>query len=241
VIRLKTAREPFLPLAVLLNPVVGLGTAAVTCVFGTMIGLTVFVPLYYQVVLGLSAGQSGYALMPQLAGTVVGSTLAGRAMVSVRRYKRMAVAGLLLAIIGLVIIAAKPTGLALVTICGLMMLVGIGMGALFPVTTVSIQNAVRPNQLGTATGTMNFFRSLGGALMVSAFGTIVLGSSRGLTLDVLAAKLGRSAPDVANAFGWVFASAALALAVGLCCLLAMEERPLSGRPQRIADHRVPAD
>jgi EmrB/QacA subfamily drug resistance transporter len=240
VIRLKTAREPFLPLAVLLNPVVGLGTASVSWVFGTMIGLTVFVPLYYQVVLGLTASQSGFALMPQLAGTVVGSTLAGRAMVTVRRYKRMAVAGLALAIAALLVIASKPVGLPLAIVCGVMALVGIGMGALFPITTVSIQNAVPPNQLGTATGTMNFFRSLGGALMVSAFGTIVLGGSGGVTLDALTTTL-RTGPELAPVFGWVFASAALSLTVGLCCLVAMEERPLRGRAHPVVDSRVAAE
>jgi EmrB/QacA subfamily drug resistance transporter len=240
VIRLKTAREPFLPLAVLLNPVVGLGTASVSLVFGTMIGLTVFVPLYYQVVLGLTAGQSGFALMPQLAGTVVGSTLAGRAMVTVRRYKRMAVAGLALAIAALLVIASKPVGLPLAIVCGVMALVGIGMGALFPITTVSIQNAVPPNQLGTATGTMNFFRSLGGALMVSAFGTIVLGGSGGVTLDALTTTLG-TGPQLAPVFGWVFAFAALSLTVGLCCLVAMEERPLRGRAHPVLDNRVAAE
>src|SRR5438046_5365614 len=94
VIRLMTAREPFLPLAVLLNPVVGIGTASVSCVFGTMIGLAIFVPLYFEVVLGLSASESGLALIPQLAGTVVGSTAAGRAMVHMRHYKPMPMVGL---------------------------------------------------------------------------------------------------------------------------------------------------
>ena len=53
--------------------------------------------------------------------------------------------------------------------------VGMGMGAVLPVTTVAIQNAVELHQLGTATGTMNFFRSLGGAVAVAVFGAIVLG------------------------------------------------------------------
>ena len=51
----------------------------------------------------------------------------------------------------------------------------VGLGTMLPVTTVSVQNAVSVHQLGTATGTMNFFRSLGGALVVAAFGAILLG------------------------------------------------------------------
>jgi sugar phosphate permease len=245
VVHLLTAREPFLPLPVMFNPVVGVGTASVTCVFGTMVALTVFVPLYYEVVLGLSAGQSGIALMPQLAGTVIGSTLAGRAMVTVRRYKRMPVAGLLTAIVALAVVAVKPAGLPLPVVAAVMGVVGLGIGSLFPITTVSIQNAVRPYQLGTATGVMNFFRSLGGALMVSVFGAIVLGGGEsthaGLTLEALAAEVGRSGGDLAGVFRWVFCAAASCLGVGLACLLLMEERPLRGRSQPLPESHVPAE
>jgi MFS family permease len=234
VVRLMTAREPFLPLPVLFNPVVGIGIASVAFVFGTMIGLTIFVPLYFEVVLGLTAGQSGFALIPQLAGTVVGATAAGRAMAQVRHYKRMPLVGLGSAMVALVVIAIAPAQLPLGAICALLGVVGLGMGTLFPVTTVSIQNAVLPHQLGTATGTMNFFRSLGGALMVALFGAIVLGgNSRGggrVTLETLAAEGGRVG-DLPGVFRWVFAAAALCLAIGLVCLLMMEERPLRGRKQ----------
>jgi EmrB/QacA subfamily drug resistance transporter len=246
VIHLLTTREPFLPLPVLFNPVVGVGTASVTCVFGTMIALTVFVPLYYEVVLGLSAGQSGIALMPQLAGTVIGSTVTGRAMVTVRRYKRMPVVGLVVAIAALAAVALKPAGLPLPVTSMVLGLAGLGIGSVFPITTVSIQNAVRPYQLGTATGVMNFFRSLGGALMVSVFGAIVFGGAggaghAGLTLEALAADVGRSGGDLAMVFRWVFFAAACCLSVGLGCLVAMEERPLRGRSQPVAQSNVPAE
>jgi EmrB/QacA subfamily drug resistance transporter len=232
VVRLMTARQPFLPLPVLLNPVVGIGTASVGCVFGTMVGLTIFVPLYFEVVLGLTASESGLALIPQLAGTVVGATLTGRAMPNVRHYKRMPVIGLAAAIAALAAIASTVGRLPLAADMALLGAVGMGMGSLFPVTTVAIQNAVRPHQLGTATGSMNFFRSLGGALMVSVFGAIVLGSASGggarVTLETLATQ-GTGAADLAGVFRLVFATAALCLAVGLICLVVMEERPLRGR------------
>jgi len=234
VVRLMTAREPFLPLSMLMNRVVGIGTASVTFVFGTMIALIIFAPLYFEVVLRLSASESGLALIPQLAGTVVGSTAAGRAMVRMRHYKRMPIVGLALAIAALAAIALAPTALPLAAICTLLGIVGIGMGTLFPVTTVSVQNAVQPYQLGTATGVMNFFRSLGGALMVSVFAAIVLGGSASkgrprITLETLAAELGNDGTDLGGVFRWLFATAACCLTIGLICLLLMEERPLRGR------------
>ena len=245
VIRLMTAREPFLPLAVLLNPVVGIGTASVSCVFGTMIGLAIFVPLYFEVVLGLSASQSGLALIPLMGGTVVGSTASGQFMSRLAHYKRMPVFGLGAGIAALALIAAAPSGLAAGMVGGALGIAGIGMGTLFPVTTVAVQNAVQPHQLGTATGAMNFFRQLAGALIVAAFGAIVLGGAGlegqpGLTLETLANAGPLAAGDLADVFRWVFVTAAALLSAGLVLLVLMEERPLRGR-RRKADVPVAAE
>lgn len=232
VLRQLTASEPFLPLSIFNNPVVGVGTASVTLVFGTMVGLVIFVPIYFEVVQRLSASESGLALIPQLGGTVIGATLVGRAMRHREHYKRMPIVGLAVSIAGLVLLAIKPT-LPVVVVCAVMGFVGLGIGALFPVTTISIQNAVALNQLGTATGAMNFFRSLGGALAVSGFGAIILGgagSRKGLTLTALAAQASQNGTNLSHSFGLLFAAAAGCLAAGLICLLLMEERPLRGEP-----------
>jgi hypothetical protein len=97
-----------------------------------------------------------------------------------------------------------------------------------------MQNAVKPHQLGTATGTLNFFRTLGGAIIVAVFGAIVLGGgndgSGTMTLEKLAAVHG----DMAPAFHWVFIAAAVCLAISFFCLLAVEERPLHG-PIRLTE------
>ena len=226
-VRLATAPEPFLPLAVLRNPVVGVGTASVSCVFGTMIGLSIFVPLYFEVVLHLSASESGLALIPLMGGTVAGSTISGQIMARVARYKRLPVIGLILAIAGIALIAVKPEGLPPLAIATALGLAGIGMGGVFPVTTVSVQNAVLPWQLGTATGAMNFFRQLAGAIIVAAFGAIVLGGGMAAGgVEALAAVASRTGIDLADAFRWVFVAAAGMLALGLAFLIAMEERPL---------------
>ena len=242
--RLMTAREPFLPLALLFNPVVGTGTASVSCVFGTMIGLSIYVPLYFEVVLGLSASASGLALIPLMGGTVIGSTASGQAMSRLARYKRVPFAGLAAAVAGLALLAAAPTGLPVVAVCSVLGVAGLGIGTLFPVTTVSVQNAVLPYQLGTATGAMNFFRQLAGAIIVAGFGAIVLGGAgtSGLTLEVLGTQAGAALAqaDLAQAFRWVFAAAAACLAAGLVLLAVMEERPLRGR-SRAAELSVPAE
>ena len=247
-VRLATAPEPFLPLAVLGNPVVRLGTTSVSCVFGTLIGLSIFVPLYFEVVLHLSASESGLALIPLMGGTVVGSTISGQIMARVARYKIVPVFGLALGTAGVALMAVWPEGLPLaVTTCALGV-AGLGLGSVFPVTTVSVQNAVLPWQLGIATGAMNFFRQLAGAIIVAAFGAIVLGGGMAQGgVEALAEVARHSGLDLADAFRWVFAAAALILAIGLVFLILMEERPLRATmpthavPDPAAPASVPAE
>ena len=79
--------EPFLPLTVLNNPVMRIGVIASSCTQGVSIGLTIFVPLYYELVHRLSASDSGLALIPIVMMTTPGSFMSGRAMLYMRHYK----------------------------------------------------------------------------------------------------------------------------------------------------------
>jgi hypothetical protein len=97
---------------------------------------------------------------------------------------------------------------------------------MFPFTIVMVQNAVPLHQLGTATGTMNFFRALGATFIVTGFGAIVLAGAPALRgLSTSAALAGSGA---AEAFRWVFGAGALCIAIALACVMAVEERPLRG-------------
>ncbi len=229
--RLLTAPEPLLPLAVLRNQVVATGTAAAFFAMGTFIGLTIYVPIYLQTIQGLSASNSGFALIPLMAGTVTGATVSGRLMVHMRRYKLMPIGGLLAAILALAIMALRPLVLSLLEVDLLLGVIGLGIGTVLPVSTVAIQNAVEVHQLGTATATMNFFRSLGGAVAVAVFGAIVLGDAAAsgagaADLESLARTAATTGLDLGAIFGGVFVTAGLGLALGLACFIAMEERPL---------------
>jgi hypothetical protein len=94
-----------------------------------------------------------------------------------------------------------------------------------------------------ATGALNFFRLLGGAIIVAAFGAIVLGGAgvmgQGLTLEMLAGAA-RSGADLAEPFRFAFIAGAVFLAVGLIAVLAIEERPLRG-PAKDALEGAPAE
>ena len=232
--RLLTAREPFIPLAILRGKVTSTITCAAFFSIGTIIGVTIYTPLYCQTVLGVSASLSGLALIAFMGGATTGSLMAARLMVRLTHYMRVPEVGLLVAIAALAVLAADPAGRSLGAVALLLFVLGCGLGPMYPVSTVVMQNVVKPHQLGTATGTLNFFRTLGGAILVAVFGAIVLGGvgdgSGVMTLEKLAAGHG----DLAPAFRWVFVAAAVCLGISLACLLAVEEHPLHG-PVRVAE------
>jgi len=169
---------------------------------------------------------------------VIGATASGRAMARVRHYRRLPVAGLAVSVAATLLLGFDANGLPFWVLEITLAAISIGLGTLLPVTTVAIQNAVAPHQLGTATATMNFFRQVGGAVLVAAFGAIVIGGGAagrpGLTLESLAGA-GQSTAALAGMFGWVFLAAAAGLAAALGFLLAMEERPLRGAAASPAD------
>jgi len=229
--RLKRAHEPLIPLDVLANPVVRAGTIAAGFGMGTFIGLTIYLPLYFETVSGLSAANSGMGLIPLSCGTVIGATASGRAMTKLTHYKRVPMIGLTVAVIGTALLAYGAGSLPLIPFVCLLAVISLGLGTLLPVATVSIQNAVRPHQLGTATATANFFRQIGGALIVAVFGAIVLGgmgsSGAGLSAETLRAGSVDRATMV-TLFQYVFTATCLGFALALAFLLMMKEMPLRG-------------
>jgi EmrB/QacA subfamily drug resistance transporter len=229
---LKRAPEPFLPLTVLRNPVMRDGTAATASAMGAVLGLTVYMPLYFQVVHKLSATDAGLALIPIVVMTTPGSMLSGRAMMHLRRYKVSAIAGAIIMIASVTALVIWPA-MPLTGVIVALTLIGFGAGTVYPVATVSIQNSVPSHQVGTATGAMNFFRALAATLAVAIMGAILLASlgatpERGTGVELLVETAGKAGIDMAAVFRWVFAAADVFLGMALVAVLLMEERPLRG-------------
>ncbi|MGH6768243.1 MAG: MDR family MFS transporter [Xanthobacteraceae bacterium] len=233
--RLARAPEPFIPLTILREPVIAIMVTAGFFSIGTIIGLSIAVPLYLQMVLGQSASGSGIALIFFVVGTSIGSLASGRLIARLTHYKRVPLIGLPVAIAALAVLAAWPAGWSLAGVSAVLFVHGIGIGVMYPLTTVVIQNAVAPHQLGIATGTLNFFRQLGGAIIVAVFAAIVLGGGGVLSADDLMRHGGAGAgvamagaAGAEDAFRWVFIAAALFLFAALVAILLIEERPLRG-------------
>ena len=165
--------EPFLPISVLNNPVMRIGVVAASCTQGVSIGLTIYVPMYYELVHKLSASNSGLALIPIVMMTTPGSFTSGRAMLYMRHYKWVPIVMLIVTAIAVALLAMFPL-MPVWAVAVVLCLVGLGTGSSYPVVTVSIQNALPHHQIGVAMGAMNFFRALASALVVAMMGAIML-------------------------------------------------------------------
>lgn len=168
------APEPLIRLSLFRNPVFARGVAVGGMMVFAMLGSTVFLPLYFQLVLGMDPAAAGAMMLPQVVGMVLTSVVGGRIVARLGRNKPFLVAGLgleaasLASLAAFAFIAAAP-GAFLVS----MGVLGLGMGMGMPNLTTAVQNAVAYRELGAATGAMTFARSLGGALGVAASGAIM--------------------------------------------------------------------
>src|SRR5580698_4778186 len=146
----RNTEEPFLPLPLMGGTVVPYAMACGGLAMGAMLGLTVHLPLYYEVVYHLSASEAGLALIPLAAVSTGGSAIAGHAMTWAKHYKRVAIIGALCG--ALAGGALASTFMPLWVLLVLLSLFALGLGTVFPVTTVSAQNSVVRSQVGTVTG-----------------------------------------------------------------------------------------
>ncbi|MCZ8544957.1 MFS transporter [Mesorhizobium qingshengii] len=227
-LRLLRAAEPLVSLEVLGNPIVLAGTLSMFLLQAANIGLAVYLPVYLQSILGLSASASGTAMLGLMLGTVAGATLGGRTIQRFVHYKRIAMIGVGFAILCLGVLSLVAGHASLLTVEILTTCIGLGSGTTFPVATVSVQNAVDQAHLGVATGVLTFLRSLGSALGVAILGAVALGY--GLPLASEGVQAAGAAVEAA-AFVMIFLAAAAMLLMALVALGLMPEKPLRGHPE----------
>jgi len=173
VAREKAAPEPILPLELFRMQIFTVANM-VSFVSGVaMFGALAFLPQYLQLVHGVSATESGLLLLPLLIGLLVMSIGSGRYISRTGRYRWFPLAGTVLVTVGLILLSRLGAHTSL-TVVGLDILVfGAGLGLFIQVLTLVVQNAVPMRQMGVATSSVTFFRSMGGAIGASALGAVL--------------------------------------------------------------------
>jgi len=164
--------EPIVPLRMFRGRIVVISLAVTLLTGFGMYGTVLFIPLYFQGVLGVTATTSGNFLTPMMLGMVAGSFVSGQLLSRTGgHYKVQAVAGLAVLTLGLLLLSTmrQETGFAW-AVCYIS-LTGTGLGILTPLYTIAVQNAVPYDLLGLATSSTAFFRSIGGALGLGVMGS----------------------------------------------------------------------
>jgi EmrB/QacA subfamily drug resistance transporter len=179
----RRASEPILPLELFRRPTFALANAGIFVLGLAMFGSIIFIPLYLQIVQGASPTRSGMLMLPMMAAIIATSVSTGRAMSRLGRYKWFPVAGTVLLLSGLLLLARLDLASGLGATVAAMVIVGVGLGLCMQSLILAVQNAVDLRDLGAGTSAATFFRTLGGSFGVAVLGAIL---AAGLTSGLAA-------------------------------------------------------
>jgi EmrB/QacA subfamily drug resistance transporter len=168
----RRAAEPIMPPALLANPVFALGAAISFAVGFAMFGALTFLPIFLQVVHGVSPTLSGVYLLPMMLGLLVSSIGSGQLITRFGRYKVFPVVGTPLVALALWLCSNLSETSSTVSMSLRFALLGFGLGMVLQVLVIAVQNAVSYQDLGSATSGVTFFRQIGGSFGVAVFGSI---------------------------------------------------------------------
>ena len=193
------AEEPLLPLRIFRNDIVRTCGIASLIVGLSMFGTSVLMSTFLQIVLGLSATQSGFLLISMFAGVTVGSIATGRIVTRTERYKRVMIVGMAILTVGVASITLLSADSTRWHVAACVFIVGLGQGAVMPVMMLVAQNASEYRDMGVTTSTMNFLRSIGSSIGSAVYGAVYAAQLRSelrtkLTSDQLASINVRGTP-----------------------------------------------
>ncbi len=195
------AGEPIIPLELFKNRTFAAAAAASFFASFGFFAAIIFLPRYFQTVLGETATNSGYATLPLLLGVIISSVGAGLMVARRGRYKSLILGAIVLVTVGSLLLTSIKADTDPWVLRGWMFLAGLGIGPTLSVFTIVVQNAVPFKFLGTATSNLTFFRQVGGSV-----GLAIVGSYFGGQLTTtIPTELAAAAP--AGTFGPFFAAA----------------------------------
>jgi MFS family permease len=167
----KRAVEPIIPLTLFKNHTFSLTSVLGFIIGAGMFGAIVMLPLYLQVVKGDSATQAGLKLIPLMLGIVSTSIFSGKQISKHGHYKRFPIMGTAIMTVGILAMVTLDTNTPFWRLSIYAIMVGAGLGLSMQTIVIALQNSVEFKDMGVATSSNTFFRSLG-----SVFGTAIFGS-----------------------------------------------------------------
>ena len=190
----KKVTEPILPLSLFKNHTFSL-TSIIGFIIGAgMFGAIIMLPLYLQIVQGASATEAGLKLIPLMIGILAVTITSGRIISKTGKYKIFPILGTIAMTIGLLLMTQLEVETPYWQLSIYSIILGAGLGASMQTIVIALQNAVDFKDLGIATSSNTFFRSLGGAFGTAIFGTI-LSQQIGKNLEAGFRELALTNPD----------------------------------------------
>jgi EmrB/QacA subfamily drug resistance transporter len=168
----RRAEAPILPPSLFRNRIFVVSAAVGFIVGLSMFGAITYMPVYLQVVKGISPSEAGMALTPMMGGLLVTSIASGQIISRIGRYRIFPIVGTAVMAAGLGLLSTLDAGSAIWVASAFMLVLGLGLGMVMQVLVLAVQNAVGYRDLGVATSGATLFRSIGGSLGVSLFGAI---------------------------------------------------------------------
>ena len=179
--------QPIIPLKIISERTTALAILASVAVGVGMFGSSAFLGQYFQVARGATPTEAGLLTLPMIAGNLIGSVLSGQLISRTGKWKRYLIAGSVLLIGGLGL-AGTIDHTTELWLTGLYTAVlGLGLGLLMQNLVLAVQNTVRATDIGTASASVAFFRSVGGAIGVSVLGAVLANRVKELAAEGLAA------------------------------------------------------
>jgi EmrB/QacA subfamily drug resistance transporter len=166
------APEPILPLGMFRDSTFSISSSISFLLGFAMFGTIVFLPLYFQIVTGASATESGLLALPMVAGLMGCSILSGQITSRTGRYRIFPIIGGAIASFGLFLLSRLDVDTGRVESAAYIFIFGSGVGLMMQTLILATQNAVPQTMMGVATSGVTFFRSMGSAFGVAAFGTV---------------------------------------------------------------------
>ena len=257
--------EPLVPLDLFRNKVFSLGNGAAFVISMAFFGAITFVPLYLQLGVGVSATTSGMALLPMMLGLILSSTISGRMVTKLGRYKPMMIFGGVMMLVGIFLMTRLSPETRAMGVAWRVFVLGLGLGPSQGLFALAVQNAVPMDRLGVATSSSQFFRQIGSTVGVAVFGAVMTqalaaevakaggGTAAKVSIDKLQALAAQQAVHGAGAghmavdpllriafsraiVDLFWAAGAIAV-IGLVLILLLPELPLRrhGHPEPVAE------
>lgn len=169
----KRAKEPIIPLHLFQNKIFTVSVIITFLIAMGMFGAILYIPLFAQGVMGISATNSGFILTPMMVGLIASSAISGQIVSRTHKYKLLAIIGTLIITTAMVLMSLVGVNTTQLDLYIRMIILGLGLGITMPIFNIVVQNAFPQTELGVVTAGIQLFRSIGGTVGIAIMGSVL--------------------------------------------------------------------